>query len=433
MKACVRAASARSGVSDKHPARGQLFHERIFAARCHRLGSPHLKLFILAFVPPAPPPSDAPHVVFALVGDVRASSRALRQFRALAELGCRVGALTFGPPAVPDKVAEGVRLHVLPRPAGRGPLFFWQAHRLFRREALARPAAVYHASDLYVLPALAVATRRHGSRLVLDARELYPHVDATARKPWARWAWSALEHRFLPRTDAVLAVNDSIADRMAATYGIERPVVTRNVPERQHVPRTDALRERLGIPAGQRIVLYQGLVRAGRGLERLVDAMRDVPEAALVVIGDGPTKRALQRQAADVLGDRAHFLPHTPPGDLLHLTASADLGVHVPEPITLSIELALPNKLFEYLMAGLPVVVADIPEMRRVVERFDVGLVVDPYDRDGLAAALRRALSDETARARWRANAPTVFETFRPEQDKERLQAVYRRLLDGGR
>ena len=204
-------------------------------------------------------------------------------------------------------------------------------------------------------------------------------------------------------------------------------------PERQAVPRTDALRERLGIPAEQRIVLYQGLVRAARGLERLIDAMQDVPGATLVVIGDGPAKAALQQQAAAQLGRRARFLPHTPPDELLRLTASADLGVHVPEPVTESIRLALPNKLFEYLMAGLPVVVADIPEMRRVVERFDVGLVVDPYDRDGLAAALRRALSDETARARWRANAPAVFETFRPEQDKERLQAVYRRLLDGGR
>ena len=346
-------------------------------------------------------------------------------------MGLRVEALGFGPPAMPDEIAERVRLRVLPRPAGRGPLFFWRAHRLFLRETVARCAAAYHASDLYVLPALKAAAHRHGGRLVLDARELYPHVDATAGKPWARWLWSAVEHRYLPHTDAVLTVNDSIADRMAMTYGIERPVVSRNVPERQDVPRTDALRERLGIPTERRIVLYQGLVRAGRGLERLVDAMRDVPDAALVVIGDGPAKAALQRQATDALGTQAHFLPHTPPDDLLRLTASADLGVHVPEPITESIRLALPNKLFEYLMAGLPVVVADIPEMRRVVEQFDVGLVVDG-DRDGLAAALRQALTDQAARARWQANAPAVFETFRPEHDKERFQNVYRRLLGLG-
>ena len=352
----------------------------------------------------APGSPSAPRVVFALVGDVRESSRALRQLRALAAMGCRVEALTFGPEAGADAVAEGVTLRVLPRPAGGGPAFFWRVHRLFLREALARPAAVYHASDLYVLPALVAAKKRHGGRVVLDARELFPHVDATAGKPWARWTWSALERRTLPHTDAVLTVNQSIAARMARTYGIAPPVVVHNVPERQAVPRTDALRERLGIPAEQRIVLYQGLVRAARGLERLIDAMQDVPGATLVVIGDGPAKAALQQQAAAQLGRRARFLPHTPPDELLRLTASADLGVHVPEPVTESIRLALPNKLFEYLMAGLPVVVADIPEMRHVVETFGVGLVVDPTDRNALAAALRRALSDEAARARWREN-----------------------------
>lgn len=374
------------------------------------------------------PDAAAPRVLFALVGDVRGSSRALRQLRALAGLGLRVEALSFGPAATDGEIG-GVALTVLPPPEGRGPAFFWRAHRLFRREALRRPATVYHASDLYVLPALVAAKRRHGGRVVLDARELYPHVDATAGKPWATWAWAALERRFLPHADAVLTVNRSIADRMAETYGIAPPVVVHNVPERRGVPRTDALRERLGIPGDQRIVLYQGLVRAARGLERLVDAMRDVPDAALLVIGDGPAKAALQRQASEQLGGRAHFLPHTHPDDLLRLTASADLGVHVPEPVTESIRLALPNKLFEYLMAGLPVVVADIPEMRRVVEDFDVGLVVDPYDRDGLVAAIRRALDDTERRERWRANAPAVFETFDPEKDRAAFERVYRDLL----
>ncbi|MEM1043956.1 MAG: glycosyltransferase [Bacteroidota bacterium] len=374
-------------------------------------------------------PSSSSRVVFALVGDVRGSSRALRQLRALADLGVEVDVLTFGPPAQPGEVAEGVRLHVLGEPSGQGPLFFRRCHRLFREAALAFQSAAYHASDLYVLPALAAAAKRHGARLVLDARELYPHVDATAGKPWATQVWSALERRYLPRTDAVLTVNDSIADRMAETYGIARPVVTHNVPERQTVERTDTLRDLLGIPAERKIVLYQGLVRAGRGLRTLVDALRDVPEAHLVVIGDGPNKHAVVGRASSHLPGRAHFLPHTPPGDLLHLTASADLGVHIPRPITLSIYLALPNKLFEYLMAGLPVVVADIPEMKRVVEGHEVGLTVDPRDRDAVAEAIRRALADAGARQRWRANIPGVFEAYRPETSRDRFQQVYRDLL----
>ncbi len=347
-------------------------------------------------------------------------------------MGLEVDVLTFGPPAQPDEVAEGVRLHVLDEPGGQGPLFFRRAHRLFQREASKCRADVYHASDLYTLPALAAAAKKHSARLVLDARELYPHVDATAGKPWATRVWTALERRYLPRTDAVLTVNDSIADRMADTYGIERPIVTHNVPERQAVPRTDALRDLLGIPAERKIVLYQGLVRVGRGLRTLIDALRDVPDAHLVVIGDGPNKHVIIGHASTSLPGRAHFLPHTPPDDLLRFTASADLGVHIPRPITLSIYLALPNKLFEYLMAGLPVVVADIPEMQRVLDEHEVGLTVDPHDRDAIAEAIQRALTDTEARQRWQANAPSVFETFRPEESKDRFQQVYRDLLGMG-
>ncbi len=373
---------------------------------------------------PAPP-----HVVFALVGDVRGSSRAVKQLRWLAGLGARVTALTLGPPSEDRPSGERVTLRVLPRPDRRGPEFFWRCHRLFLREALCLPAAAYHASDLYTLPALAAAARRHGGALALDARELYPHVDGTAGKPWATWAWTAVERAYLRRCDAVFAVNRSIAERMARTYRIPEPLLVHNLPVRRAVERTDALRERLGIPGDQPIVLYQGLIREGRGLETLVRAMRGVPEAALVTIGDGPLKPALERQAADALGRRAHFLPHTPPDELLALTASADLGVFVAEPITESVRLALPNKLFEYLAAGLPLVVTALPEVERVVRGFDVGLVVPPGDAAALAAALRHALTDEAARARWHANAPRVFEAFDPERDRARFEAAYRRLL----
>ena len=156
-----------SGGCCQAPRTGVFVSRSIFAARCESRVSPR-------YFSPVPSSStpNTPHVVFALVGDVRASSRALRQLRALDELGLTVEALTFGPAAVPGEVADRVKLSVLPRPEGRGPLFFWQAHRLFLREALERPAALYHASDLYTLPALAAAARRRDARLVLDAREL---------------------------------------------------------------------------------------------------------------------------------------------------------------------------------------------------------------------------------------------------------------------
>jgi glycogen synthase len=373
-------------------------------------------------------PDHPTDVLFALVGDVRLSSRALRQLRWLSDDGLTVEVLTFGPPAA-GELAPGVGLSVLRRPRGGGPAFFWRAHRLFAAAARQRPARVFHASDLYTLPALSVAAERHGGRLLYDSRELFPFVDATAGRPWTQKAWSALERRYVRRAHAVITVNESIAERLAATYGIERPVVVHNVPSGVAAGGAAALRE-APAPAGDRpVVLYQGLFREGRGLRHLITAMTEVPDAQLLLVGDGPLRAELEALARSLLGSRARLLPFTPPDELRALTATADVGVCLLEPITESVRLALPNKLFEYLAAGVPVVVSDLPEMAAVVRRFDVGLVIPHDDATALTAALRQALEDEAARERWRANIPSVFRALDPEADRQRFLAVYRALL----
>jgi glycosyltransferase involved in cell wall biosynthesis len=390
--------------------------------------SPPAEAPVPEVAPPTVPPTDGrPHVLFGLLGDVRGSSRALRQLRALQAIGATAEVLSLGPPAPPDALGEGLRFRVIETGAARGPALFWEAHRRFRRSALATPAALYLASDLFLLPALAAAAARHRARLVFDSRELYAHLDSLIGKPWAGAFWRAVERRYIGRADAVLTVNRSIAERLAAAHGIAPPVVLHNVPPRQAVERADRLRAALGIEPGTRILLYQGGLVRGRGLPALVEAARALPEAALVVIGGGDMSEALRAQARDQ--PNVHFLPFTPPGELLAYTASADLGVHLIEDTCLNHRLALPNKIFEYLMAGLPVVASDLPEIRRVVAGFDVGLVVDPAHPAAIAAALRRALYDDEARARWRAHVPRVFEHYQWERDRERFQDTIYHLL----
>ncbi len=383
----------------------------------------------------APPtPDGRPHVLFALVGDVRRSSRALRQLRALRAVDASVEVLTLGPPPRGPFLAEGLplgpglRVRALDRPPGHGPRFFWGAHRRFRTTAVATPAAVYLASDLYTLPGLADAAEQHGGRVVFDSRELYAHLDSSAGRPWVRAVWGAVERRAIRRADVVFTVNRSIAERLARTYGIAPPTVLHNAPEARPVPASGRLRAALGLAPDRPIVLYQGLLREGRGLPQLIAAMEAVPEAVLAVIGEGPMEEALRRQAAP-LGDRVRFLGFILPDDLPAYTADADLGALLIEPRTESLRLALPNKLFEYLSAGVPVLASPGPEMRRVVETFDVGLVADPDDPHALTAALRRGLTDEPARARWRSHAPRALAAHAWEPDAERFQQTILDLL----
>ncbi|MEM1096585.1 MAG: glycosyltransferase [Bacteroidota bacterium] len=373
-------------------------------------------------------------VLFALTGDVRRNSRALKQLRALGGMGLDTTVLTLGagptPPDLPNVQLVSVEL-----PPARGPRHFWNVHRVFKQHAEQFSARVYHASDLYVLHALHQARQhRHSSaKLVYDARECYPHVASTAGRPWVTAVWERVERRGLRHTNAVFTVSDSIADWMAATYGGRRPQLMHNVPAYQSVARTNYLREHLDLSEDIPIVLHQGQMRKHRGCGWLVEAMAHVPGAHLVFLGRGAEQLVLEARA-DAIGisPRVHFMPPVPPDALLRVTTSADIGVTLLEDVCLNHRYALPNKLFEYIMAGLPVVASDLPECRRVVVPSGVGQVVEPTDTAQLAATLREMLAH---RADWRRQvrqgASAVFETFSWEAASQRLTETYAALLAG--
>lgn len=373
--------------------------------------------------------SDRFDVAFALQGDLRNNSRALRQLRTLAAAGLRVRVAIAGSADLDDSAIPGAQLDAVSVAARSGPPFFWELHRRMRRTLLETPARVFHASGLYVLPAAWAAARACGARVVYDVRELYPHVPSTVGKPWARAFWSALERRYIRRVAAVLTVGDAIADRLAATYGVARPVAIYNIPPRKDFPASLAplLPD---LDPDTVLLLHQGHMMKERGCEQLVAAMPDIEGAALAFLGGGPLRPALRKQAADAgVEDRVYFVDPVPADRLLAYTASADVGVTPLQDTCLNRRFALPNKLFEYLAAGLPVVASDLPEIRRVVAPHDVGVLCEPGDQAALVAALRRAVAQKALRERWRRNIPRVFETFNPDSVSKRLMHTYEELL----
>lgn len=377
-------------------------------------------------------------MLFAFVGDVTGSSRALRQIRALAGAGFRVtvvGAMPAGAALrATEALPEGARHVVAPVASARGPVLFLAAHRAVARassELVRRdPADVLHASDLYVLPALARHARATGAALVYDSREWYAGLDTSAGRPWVSRAWAAVEARYAPRADAVLTVNDAIADRLLAERRLaERPVVLPNVSGLPRQPRTGALRARLGIGPDVPLVLYQGLFRPGRGLDTLVDAVGAVPEAVLVLVGEGSETHALRARVARVLPGRGHVLPFTPPDALAAWTPDADVGAVLIEPRTESLRLALPNKLFEYASADVPVLAGrGVEPLAEAVETSGAGRVADPSDPAAVAAALRAMLHDADARAAMREGLARLRARFDADDVAARFLAVYTRL-----
>lgn len=389
-----------------------------------------------------------PDVLFAMTGNLYRNSRALRQVEALAETGRSVRVLHLvrrterglGERDLPP----GVRVRDLRRPAGSGPRFFWRVHRTFREAAGGFAPRVYHASDLYVLPALADAasgtspasTRSEsepGARepaLTFDSRELYPYVASTSGRPWVRWFWKAVQHRYLPRTDAVFTVSESIAEHLAERYAIPDPILVPNAPPRTKVEPAGRLRALAGLEEDVPVVLHQGSMQKDRGCGRLVRAAEGLEEGAIVFLGDGPERGRLEDTVRERgLRNTVRFVDRVPPHELLSVTADADAGVSLLRDTCPNHRYALPNKLFEYLMADLPVVVTDLTEMGALVREFDVGRVVPVDDTEALGEMLRGLLGDPEERGRLSGNAAKVFEVYSWERGRARMMDAFDSLL----
>ncbi|MFL5751108.1 MAG: glycosyltransferase family 4 protein [Chloroflexota bacterium] len=302
--------------------------------------------------------------------------------------------------------------------------------------AIATPADVIHAMAFLSLPvAHGVAARAGAPPVVYDARDIYANAANASRLPGiARrgLAWS--ERRWARRAARVVTVNDAYADVLAQRLGPPRPLVVMNGPSRDALPDVGQRRfhERLGLSPGMRVVLYHGGFSPERGIEQLIDALALLDETAvLVLLGYGVMRDELERRASDpVVDGRLHVLAAVPPEDLLDWVASADVAAMPIQPTTLNHGLTTPNKLFEAMAGGVPVVASDLPGMASIVLETGCGVLCDPTDPAMIAASIRRVLEASAAeRSAWRAGGRgAVAGRYSWESQVEGLLREYGRL-----
>jgi glycosyltransferase involved in cell wall biosynthesis len=306
-----------------------------------------------------------------------------------------------------------------------------------RRSRAVDPGAdVYHAMAYMGIPVGLDLARRSGGHAVYDARDIYTDAHNMAKLPGpARRAFGRIERRWARRSAAVVTVNRPYAEVMAAKWDLPLPTIVLNCTSLAAVPASDArsrrFHERLGLDPDVAVVLYQGGFSRERGIEQLVTAIRDVPGAVLVLMGYGVLRGELDAIAADpASGGRIHVLDAVPPAELIGWVAAAEVVAMPIQPSTLNHRLTTPNKLFEAMAAGVPVVASDLPGMAPIVRETGCGLVCDPSDPAAIAMALRAILdapAEERAAYRERA-LDAVRSTYNWEAQMTHLLAVYERL-----
>jgi len=305
-----------------------------------------------------------------------------------------------------------------------------------RAREVAPLADLIHGMAYMGIPvAHAIADQQLGDpRVIYDARDIYMDAANLARmRGPVRWVIAREEKRWARRADRVVTVNEPYAEVMASRFGVPKPLIVLNCSYRFTPPEPPERRfhDHLGLPASTRVVLYQGGFSLDRGIEQLFDAIRAIDDATLVLMGYGLQEEAYREQAGSIeLRDRVRIMPAVPPAELLSWVASADVVAMPIQPTTLNHRLTTPNKLFEAMAAGVPVVASDLPGMAPIVKETGAGLVVDPTDPAAIAAACREILdASPEERAAWRRRAlEAAHRTYNWERQVEILFAEYGRL-----
>lgn len=279
-----------------------------------------------------------------------------------------------------ERVYRTVRMRLL---FNKKAVFYAEYNiRLFFR-LLFSCADAYYANDTDTLPACYYAALIRRMPLFFDAHEMFPEVPELVGRPRVKRFWMRIEDRIIPRINrkgrAAVTVCQSIADIYRERYGLNMAVV-RNVPmfyAESHDDMTDGLLDKL--PQGKHILLYQGAVNIGRGIEWIMDAMPYLDDCHFVVAGVGDEYNLLkQRAECEDLRDKVTFLGRVAPEKLHSLTKHASLGMSLLENRGLNYYYSLPNRLADFVQAGVPVLATDFPEIRRVVEGYGIGTLVPP-------------------------------------------------------
>ena len=365
-----------------------------------------------------------------LFGELRSDYRVYREATALQDEGHDVilvaGVRTREMPAAWQRL--DVRLVYLdPKYSLRRayPLFWHRAHT----ELKDIRADVYHAHDLDALWPATRAARRWNVPLLYDSHELWTRQSSLVARAPVRWFWTVLERRLIRHAHRVITVGPAIGEILRERYHLEEVVVIRNLPMFRPPVAGDHLRQRLGLSDARPILLYQGGFLTGNGLPEQIEAMAQVAQAHLVLLGSGPTEEALRRQVEiSLLGDRVHFLNRVPFDELHELTCSADVGLCLIRPTGESFYYSMPNKLFEYMMAGLPVLGSNCPGIQTVVETTGIGQIVDPTDVDAVAQALAGLATDAGRRQEYSAASRQAARTYCWEQESPKLTTLYAQL-----
>ena len=302
-------------------------------------------------------------------------------------------------------------------------IFYLQFAFVLLYELLKCRADIYFAEDLYTLPFVTIIAKIRRAKVFYNSRELYSCLGGLRNRPQLQALITAIEKVFIKKVDLVLTTGEMDSAFLEKLYGIQNTLLIRNIPL-YHTPTSKIdFRQKHNLPSEMKILIYQGVLLEGRGIVPVLNAMTKIPRAVLIILGDGQQKINFQKLAEELkVADRVYFEGTISQKELINYTAGGDIGLSLIENISVSYYHALPNKMFEYIMAGLPVLASDLPQMKKIIETYQVGECIKIENEDIIVTTLNDWIDNPGKLDTYRVNCAKAAEELNWQKEYERAR-----------
>lgn len=360
-------------------------------------------------------------IILCVTNDITTDQRIYRISSTLAGLPAEVSVVGVARPhSVPLAIPFASRRLTLLFQSG--PLFYAEFNVRLFFTLLVMKADVVVANDLDTLPAVFCASWLRGRKVIYDSHEYFTELPELVGRKCIKKIWEGIESLFLPRVKHSYTVSASIADAYEKKYGVKMEVI-RNLPfKMRSFPEGNPMKK-----ASENWIIYQGSLNMGRGLEVAIASMQYLTGTRLIIAGSGYLEKHLKELVSQSgLQDKVVFTGNLRPEQLMQYTIQADLGISLEENMGLNYYYALPNKLFDYIQARIPVLVSNLPEMVNIVLKYNIGRVAEVENPKMLAGVMTEMLENFGLRMEWKKNLIRAAHELCWENEEQKLLEIYR-------
>lgn len=373
--------------------------------------------------------SPAYDAVFTFFTSISTDARTLNLARTLVNAGYRIAVIAEGTEEDKQRFeSENFSLFIIRKSSfGKFSLKWLSYNRAAKKMMRYAKAANYFAMDLYSLSLAKKLAKKYDGRLFYDSREIYSALGPLAGRNIKQKILSRMEMSLVKYVDDIIVSGELDAEYLKKNLRSDIPYhLVMNLPAYKEPVESAYIRTKFNIPDDKIILLYQGMLLPGRGILPVFHALKYLEDAVFVLYGEGFYKDELIRQAAQLsISDRVFFAGIVDYDSLHEISCSADIGIVFIEPISLSYRLALPNKLFEYCMAGLPSLASNLPAMEKIIERFSTGICIEHDSSPEKIAAGIKELNEK--KSFFRQNCLRAASVLNYENQKESILKLMER------